>query len=1318
VTRQAQEAFTDLLSDVKLALRAALGPEPATNTADSQSTEDGDDFGEARPSDVDTHQYLTDSAKGESYFTAISVEVCFAVLTVGPMIQSKSSEPTRDKTLIDLTLDASDQHFETLGLPLFDTVRRRKLYLGLANMDKFLHRFDTLLRTHASSRRESMQLLAISFLDSTSHTWLDEKNRGEEVASKVRALCFWLTEMLAENKITSWKIRDRLVRFLDRYIRHDPLETFWKYDDGDMVDDNVLPSSILPALGDDADVRVRFRVAVLCAKLFHFAEYTDTDPMQLYDSIRKKLGVRIDKYVISICNYFNLLRLLSRRENMLTRFLALGNIMVASSAVRRGPYWHLIETFFYTVDYSSHIEAVLAAVSERLGLPALRNLFEAYASQIVFSAFTSSKDFARVPSHILGYSDRREYSEASFILICPTFLLAGGGNPEAVALGEQLFENQCRAAQKTIEEGLNDCFGDLVGLQIAFYFEDNVDGEDLSASVSQGGSDFLKLSIENRARACDSNEDATVFIRKNVDRIVFSMVRSLLDMDISREGAIVAALQSEPDSARAVRAFRSLASYRKGEDFRVHSPNKPGVSAITILRSIRWLSKLAPDAMSKETVYHVLHHLFAAADRSPLVNEQIRLLNATCLLCALNNSAFEDVIVLRTLILGSVAMLSQFDLAAAAQCILEWSFQFYRTTDIRDPCFPDVLSRIGRIASDYASEANVACHTLGERLMDWIEKLASGLHSVDTLRPQILSALPLWPRPPTGDLAELARDLDSDNVSHILKDQNVTSSKFRLVRRLRDLAFVEGAPLQEFSRHDFWHLKAHIPPSEILQDEDIDAFVALLYANKGQIQTVSDNRSSIRAVDVRHQRATRTSKGEFRQTPSAISIVTSLFDMLSSDTMSQVHVAYMTLRHIAAVNSSMRSDSQKWPAEIKPEVRFYSDNPLAALWRPKRSLQELEHDKYLETTSNFTTWITCVTLLFSDVLSETDMLYAQLTDILQSDTVFAEHMLPVLVCDLLVTDFRSDPPVTTCRASLSGFFTRILRLQSAALQCVSAVVEVVLHLRNFDQPAQTDKLGYNQWLDVDFTLLAQGAMSCGAYTTALLFLELAREYEESPDVAQRPTLAEDILFNIYSHIDEPDGFYGIQTKDVSKFLLRRFHHEKQWGKAFQFLGANLEAESGTSQNAPGVLQSLHSFGFHKLAMTVLQSSGSGTGDGERQSSGLGYDLGWRTETWDLPNPDLNEHPTGALYSALRAVHRERDSDAIDTTIRRALRHEVLRLRSFGNEDMTQIREATRSLMCLGEITNWRGSSIQDKLQRRDMDHPSWSNFCSLSSEFE
>ncbi|KAG1759417.1 hypothetical protein EDD22DRAFT_865200 [Suillus occidentalis] len=74
-------------------------------------------------------------------------------------------------------------------------------------------------------------------------------------------------------------------------------------------------------LNMDQDVRERFRAAVANARLFTLARFAGQNSLDMYNIIKEGLTKDLSNY-----------------EQLLTRTLCLGNIMVASSAVRRGPY--------------------------------------------------------------------------------------------------------------------------------------------------------------------------------------------------------------------------------------------------------------------------------------------------------------------------------------------------------------------------------------------------------------------------------------------------------------------------------------------------------------------------------------------------------------------------------------------------------------------------------------------------------------------------------------------------------------------------------------------------------------------------------------------------------------------------------------------------------------------------------------------------------------------------------------------------------------------------------------------------------------------
>src|SRR3984957_16226954 len=225
-------------------------------------------------------------------------------------------------------------------------------------------------------------------------------------------------------------------------------------------------------------------------------------------------------------------------ERMITRLLSLGNIMVASSEVRRGPYWHALEISLYASAYSRHIEAVLVGVSERLGLTSFSMLFEAYASQIAFSIRRAGRDFLQFPPHLLGFRDRKECAEVMLRAFTPTNLIAGG-TPQDIDHGRTLFENHCENIEKSTEDGIRECFGDIVGLQIATWMDVEAEAEVDSEVLTEELDKRLKHVTMFTNRPGDFDD----ILRQNIDGVVAAILRTFGDQDISPDGAIFFALR-------------------------------------------------------------------------------------------------------------------------------------------------------------------------------------------------------------------------------------------------------------------------------------------------------------------------------------------------------------------------------------------------------------------------------------------------------------------------------------------------------------------------------------------------------------------------------------------------------------------------------------------------------------------------------------------------------------------------------------------------------------------------------------------------------
>ena len=514
--------------------------------------------------------------------------------------------------------------------------------------------------------------------------------------------------------------------------------------------------------------------------------------------------------------------------------------------------------------------------------------------------------------------------------------------------------------------------------------------------------------------------------------------------------------------------------------------------------------------------------------------------------------------------------------------------------------------------------------------------------------------------------------------------------------------------LDRFARSDFWRLKNSIPSLSQLQDEDVDAFSSLLAYQQGQINSFEVGQAGRLTVCDWHRRL-------FRKKPDDAHLqiqgpfILSLYDILQLHDPFHVHTAYKTLRYIASVK--MPEFSPPSIPEGSRELEYLQRYHFAPRTGAARELTDLRESLYVELSKDFPKWITTLCTLLSGVLSSRDPFYAQLITILESDVDFAEQSLPVLVHNIL----QNEPKGKTSSQILSQYFTSILNQESVSVRCLKCVVDVILHLRHFRPTSSKDALGYDKWLDISFRLLASTAITCGAYTTALLFLELSTEHNILAP-AEDPN-AEAILFDIYSHIDESDGFYGIKTQDLRHFLVKRFHHEKQWDKAFRFHGAAVEAGSQIPSEAEGILQSLHAFGFHHLAINALQNTPSAT-QATFHSSEMAYHLGWRTETWDLPSNAGVRNSGTPLYHALRAVYRERDAQSVDNAVKLSSFDQMDQLRTLGDENLFEIRQITQNLMCLNQVRQWMAKKNQQDLAIKQVTFGSWARAGTDSSDFE
>jgi ataxia telangiectasia mutated family protein len=183
------------------------------------------------------------------------------------------------------------------------------------------------------------------------------------------------------------------------------------------------------------------------------------------------------------------------------------------------------------------------------------------------------------------------------------------------------------------------------------------------------------------------------------------------------------------------------------------------------------------------------------------------------------------------------------------------------------------------------------------------------------------------------------------------------------------------------------------------------------------------------------------------------------------------------------------------------------------------------------------------------------------------------------------------------------------------------------------------------------------------------------------------------MYETYSNVDDPDGFYGIKNLDVRDALNRRLQHEGEHHRSLGLHAAALESGlqsiSGRS-NALLVMKDMHHLGFNQLSNAVFgQVKSVDQQNASTPSDPLIFELAWRTGDWDLPLPKGDDVSSEArLYAALRAVHRERDPNAAAVVVQEGIGAEVARLKDLGMERTGQVKKAVVDLLCLREVDRW------------------------------
>lgn len=217
--------------------------------------------------------------------------ICIDFLALVPILQSTNGETTRDKELLEIILKAEGDAFLSMIPGYSDNVRRGRFNLGVNATDTLFLRFSHHMGDPSFSKREQTHLEVIRFLDATVGVWLQPS--AVDVLSKVQSLYKYYSDMVVRKKVRSWRVRFAFSCFVSGYLNKDPWQKTWN----DAEVECCLPSELLPQLGSDEDIRVRFKLATLSAKLLSPVNLADRNASTVYDELKRGLSTDINQYV-------------------------------------------------------------------------------------------------------------------------------------------------------------------------------------------------------------------------------------------------------------------------------------------------------------------------------------------------------------------------------------------------------------------------------------------------------------------------------------------------------------------------------------------------------------------------------------------------------------------------------------------------------------------------------------------------------------------------------------------------------------------------------------------------------------------------------------------------------------------------------------------------------------------------------------------------------------------------------------------------------------------------------------------------------------
>ena len=1035
----------------------------------------------------------------------------------------------------------------------------------------------------------------------------------------------------------------------------------------------IAPTAIIPFMLDDSDFRVRFRATTSTANLFNLSAELGMNEDKLFEDVRDNMSSNI-----------------SESERMLTQILCNANLVIVAANRRRAPYQLLIRTCALSPGLAPIVIATLEGVAARLGFDSLADLYLVYARYLTWSEVRQAHNqpgtdiVHNLPYRACGYPTLREARKADFVSTA-SWLLQFDEGP--------VFATLCDVLKRTVQQGRLDCFGETAALKIVRYHVSNeVSGLPMPPNE-------LERQVAELATGAGDAYEQDQLVTTSVDEILAEIAAVTFAARWPAEGGLPALRHDK----HAAEAFKSILALPADLVFRSEPP-PPHWGPEGTVTSIVWLDQAGGRRAlaNSAVVFSVVENLLGRVHRAAFVDEQRRQLVNLALILALAHRTVANPAILAAISHGLATLLPRADLADLVAAMLRWALKtFQRLVDkqpaVAAPFQTAFCEQLVRIALALEPLQQLVGGTEAAQVVDRLRVAADSalgrLHAAQ--EPTVTEAALLWPRPLVKP-----ESLDFATLSDAVASSFAPVSKFGLVAPLRQhpaygVFLAEGGSSSRLA----WHFMHALSPRDELAPAGCLAFADFLFDAKGLVQAPSVDDPEVNRAETSDTADPPNDQGIKKV------LAARVLGRLGDSDRKLVQAAFDSARLVFSSPGNVAALFPKDGSPTSTMASFFADASLQRSRRLRRradcSLAALAGPDWLARGRSYDGWVKACAELLAEDRAASDDFFAQVVPLIRSSAAFAAEIFPHLVHSLLLQGATSGDGQSD--QQLSRYFEALLSASTTHVDVVRLLVDTAIHLRKYGRPDlhPSSRSRFDTWLSVPWILFAKGAVKTHAYLAALLFLELAHEYNAlfaltSHGSAYDRRLDESgqaLLYDVYARIDEPDGFYGRESPDARQALLRRYRHEGQWEPAFRMYGAGHEAQThshGAGRDPAaiaGVVSSLAAFGFNRLALSVLQPARLDGSVGEHDvPPELPYDLAWRTDVWDLPvERAAADTSSVSLYKALRASRTARSSQVACDAASEALVHEVQKLGAVSLDLPRPSGETLATILALREV---------------------------------